>query len=84
MKVKSDGKLEIVLDEDHIRKQCSGDPYKFESLKQLTKVATLMEVSVQDHVEIRQMLVANGKTLAYIATATGILLSLLFGVTVVV
>ena len=84
MKVKSEGRLEIVLDEEHIHKVSNGDPWRAEMLKQTTKTATLMEVSCDDHREIRQMLIDNGKTLARIAVSVGIILSILAGVTVVV
>ena len=84
MNVKSEGKLEIVLDEEHIHKVSDGDPWRFDMLKQATRTATFLEVSCDDHREIRQMLIDNGKTLAKIAVSVGIILSILAGVTVVV
>ena len=83
MKVKSEGKLEIVIDEERIAKVSNGDPWRFEMLKQATTTATLMGVSVSDHIEIKRMLVDNAKTLAKIAVGVGVLLSILTGATVV-
>lgn len=84
MKLSSEGKVVLEIDEDHIRKVSNGDPWRAEMLRQTTKSATLLEVSCDDHRELRQMLVANGKTLARIAIGMGILLSTILGATVVI
>ena len=47
MKVKSEGKLVIELDEERIARVSNGDPWRFEMLKQATKTATLTEVSIE-------------------------------------
>ncbi len=63
MKVQSEGKLVIELDEAKIKADSEDETrYRFEMLKQTTKTATLMEVSVDDHREIRQLIIDN-KTL---------------------
>jgi len=84
MKVKSDGKLEITIDEERIRKISNGNPWNFEVLKQLTKTATLMEVSCDDHRELRRMISENKTLLVRIAVVLGILASSVLGYSVVV
>lgn len=84
MKLKSDGRVELELDEEAIRRAAGDDAYKFEMLKQVTKMATLVEVSMDDHRTMLQILVDNKVTLARIAVATGTILSILTGVTVMV
>jgi hypothetical protein len=84
MKLQSEGKTVLEIDEDKIKKVSNGDGWKYEMLKQMTKVATLMEVSCTDHREIKLMLSDNAKVLAKIATVTGVLLALLTGAAVVI
>jgi hypothetical protein len=84
MKLSSEGRVVLELDEGHLKKISNGSEYDFEMLKQVTKTATLMEVACNDHIEIRQMLMDNSKLLVKVATTVGILLALLTGTTVVI
>ena len=84
MKVKKVKVVALAIDEELITRVSEGDPYRIEMLTQVTKMATLTEVGSREHMEIRQMIVDNAKTLARIAVAVGAILSILTGVTVVV
>lgn len=81
MTANPDKKYRVVLelDETKIKRASNGDEWKFEMLKQATKTATLMEVSCDDHRELRQMIIDNKATLARIAVAVGVILSILTG-----
>jgi hypothetical protein len=83
MKLASEGKVTLEIDEELIDRVSEGDAWRAEMLKQTTKTATLMEVSQRDHIELRTLIVDNKVTLARVAAAIGILLSLLLGTTVV-
>ena len=85
MKVQSEGKLVLEIDEDKIREASQDESmYRFEMLKETTKTATLMEVSVADHRELRDMIADNKTLLVRIAMGMSILLTIILGTTVVV
>jgi len=84
VKLDSEGKVTLEIDEARITRVSDGDAWKFEMLKQNTKTATYMEVAYDDHRELRQMVIENKILLVRIASAIGILLTLLIGTAVVV
>ncbi len=85
MKLASEGKVTLEIDEEEARKAAS-DPelWRLEMLKAALKNVELNERLCDDHTRMDRKLDDNGKTLAKIAVALGILLSILTGASVVI